>query len=675
MKLLLLPVGLGLLAATALVPTRVQELLLLDAGYHHLGNDETPEWAEAAATPEGVRLDLDFESTANAGEWTLLLEQRSINNPCRVLLDGEPLLTLARGDDLVERVYALPAGSLSAGAHTLTFVSDEPADDIVIGKVRIDPRPRRDVLELELVRLVVTDTQGNPIPARVSFANEAGERPPVEDVDGLVAVRPGVAYVNNGVREVLVRRGRWSAFASRGMEWSVDEQAFQLESSGLELRFSLERQVHTHGFVAADTHIHTLTFSGHGDSSVQERMLTLAGEGVELAISTDHNHNTDYRPYQAELEQNAHFTPIVGNEVSTPVGHFNAFPLDPEDEVPDASLREFPAIVSEIRAHGAQVVILNHPRWPSIADGPFGVARLDPWSGARSTFSEPFSFDAMELVNATDQQDDPLLLFRDWFALLNRGERIVAVGSSDSHTVGVPVGQGRTYVMSSTDNPTMISIDEVCANIAQGRSSIGMGIFCDARVDEDYRMGDLAPVRRGAVDVTVHVRAAAWVEPSALHLFVNGERRDGIEGLATLMEASRRSGQLEQLEFEFRVPIERDSWVVAVVLGEAVEGPFWHPLNDYTLAATNPIWLDADGDGVCSSPRDQARALFASIDGDPARVAELFARCDQAVAVHLLDFTRDALHAGAEAELRSLGTGAAQGRPGVLEWIEGLEPR
>ncbi len=37
----------------------------------------------------------------------------------------------------------------------------------------------------------------------------------------------------------------------------------------------------TSGFIAADTHLHTLTFSGHDNAMVEDRLLTSASEGVE----------------------------------------------------------------------------------------------------------------------------------------------------------------------------------------------------------------------------------------------------------------------------------------------------------------------------------------------------------------------------------------------------------
>ena len=102
--------------------------------------------------------------------------------------------------------------------------------------------------------------------------------------------------------------------------------------------------------------------------------------------------------------------------------------------------------------HGAKAVILNHPRWPAHDTGPHGVMELDHYSGDWIG-SWKTTYDAVELINSQTEEPEPMLLFRDWFALLNRGENVYGVGSSDSHTVGGVVGQGRTYVMSSTDDP------------------------------------------------------------------------------------------------------------------------------------------------------------------------------------------------------------------------------
>ena len=64
---------------------------------------------------------------------------------------------------------------------------------------------------------------------------------------------------------------------------------------------AIERQVPTEGYVACDTHVHTLTHSGHGDSTVLERMITIAGEGIELPIATDHNVQINHDPFARQM--------------------------------------------------------------------------------------------------------------------------------------------------------------------------------------------------------------------------------------------------------------------------------------------------------------------------------------------------------------------------------------
>jgi hypothetical protein len=429
----------------------------------------------------------------------------------------------------------------------------------------------------------------------------------------------------------------------------------------------LAREVDTRGFVACDTHIHTLTFSGHGDSSTEERMVTLAGEGVELAVSTDHNHNTDYRPYQDAAGLGDLFTSIVGNEVSTQIGHYNAFPLDAQDEVPDASITDPVRLVEEIRSHGARVVILNHPRWPDHDSGPFGRAGLDRFTGDR-VLTHPLTFDATELVNSDTREEDPLFLFRDWFALLNHGERIVAVGSSDSHTVGSPVGQGRTYVRSATDDPALIDVDEACDNIKSGRSSIGLGIFADVSFAGGAVMGDLARPTDGRLRGTLVVRAPSWVRPRRALVYVNGVAAQETGWVA--IEPDRPFERTVEIDVEW--PHAHDAWVVCVVVGDAVEGPYWPNLNDYTLAATNPVWFDVDGDGRHTSPRAVAQELLDRGGADVESVQRSLEQCDQAVAVQLLALARSVYLSQAHERLLQAGDERAAISPTVAGYLESL---
>src|SRR4029450_10197111 len=123
--------------------------------------------------------------------------------------------------------------------------------------------------------------------------------------------------------------------------------------------FEIAREVPTPGLISCDTHIHTLTLSGHGDSPLDERMLTIAGENVELAIATEHNLHADYTEAAERTGMARYFTPVRGNEVTTSVGHFHIFPVEPGAPVPNAKLTDWPENMKAIRATaGVQVVLL-----------------------------------------------------------------------------------------------------------------------------------------------------------------------------------------------------------------------------------------------------------------------------------------------------------------------------
>jgi hypothetical protein len=619
---------------------------VLDSALHHLGDNDTPEWKEAPAKPEGARLDVRFTSGANASEWTLFLRQRSVDNPWRLKVNDVEIAKLRTGPDLVERWYALPAGCVKAGENVLSVVPDVPTDDIVVGELRLVEASLRELYRLQPVSVSVRDAASQqPLPVRVTIATLDGRLAPIYYGESTTtAQRDGILYTANGQARFEIAPGNYVCYATRGAEWSLASSVLTVvEGAQPRIELAVRREVDTTGFVAADTHIHTLQFSGHGDSSALERQVTLAGEGVELAISTDHNHNIDYGPFQREVGVTQHYTAVCGNEVTTKVGHFNAFPLRPSDPVPPHDSLDYVTIVRGIRAAGAKVVILNHPRWPHFDDSPFGDHHLDRLLGR---FDPPFVLpvDATEMVNSTTEQPDGRELFLDWFGLLNGGTRIFAVGSSDSHTVGDPVGQGRTYVASSTDDPARIDVGEACDALREGRTSVSLGIFATALVGGRPAMGasfdrstDPAPF-----ELDVVVRSASWIRPRTLTVFVNG--------LAEF-ERELRPAAGKPLDETHHVSLplatKNDAWIVALVEGDAAATPAWPELNPYTLAATNPIFVDRDGGGY-SSPASAAAAFApkATADSMRARLAEV----DRTHAVQLL--------AAWSSALRSKGAGA-----------------
>jgi hypothetical protein len=564
---------------------------VLDGTMHHLGDDERPEWSEASPAPEAAPLEITFEARSNPSEWLLELSARDVGDVWALELNGRELARLRRcGDELVRGFYPVPAGFLRDGANRLVVRPvDRPGDDLTVGRARLLERSLREVARLGRVTVRVRDrANGSPLPARVTVVDGRGDALELYYAEGpTTAVRPGIAYTSDGLARLELVEGRAEVWASRGMEWSVARAVVDVvHGTELEVALALEREVDTRGWIAADTHVHTRTFSGHGDASVEERLVTLAGEGVELAIATDHNHQTDYRPLQRALALTPYFTAVVGNEITTENGHMNAFPLDPAAPVPPYEERDWKTLVAGIRARGAEVVILNHPRWPEDGEDPLTKFGFDERTG-RNAAGQEFTFDAIELVNSDAPTSPPEVVLPAWYALLEAGQRFTGVGASDSHTVGVVVGQGRTYVPSASDDPAALDLAAAVSAFREGRVSIGLGMFALVEVG-GKGMGDTLVGAGERVAVDVDLRHPSWVVPRRLELVVNG-----VVAARAALDDGAPGDRANQKRRTLAVELPRaGNWIVAVAHGDRVSAPYWPMSLPAAMAITNPVFVE-----------------------------------------------------------------------------------
>ncbi|MDX1952644.1 MAG: CehA/McbA family metallohydrolase [Verrucomicrobiota bacterium] len=612
--------------------------LLIDSKFHHLGDSTINDWTDTTAQPEGTQLEITFQSSAFPGETTLRFSQKDVHDAgWHIQINGTEITHLVPHEPRKTVHVAIPPNTIKAGANTLRVTPSELKDDIAIGEFRLFDKPLAEHLNLVTVTVEVADAvDTSPLPARITLADLQNKHVELYNVSGgPVALRAGTIYSRGEPIQFSLPAGEYLLYATRGFEWSRTRERITLRPGEPLIRqLKLRREVLTPGFISCDTHIHTYTYSGHGDSTMDERVLSIAGEGIELAVATDHNHHTDYHSHQEKHSLQKFFTPVVGNEVTTDNGHFNAFPLAGNTPIPNYKETNWVRLMDDIRSKGAKVIILNHPRWPELGTGPLGVFGMNRGSGERSAGPERFGFDGMELANSTSLLSDPLYLFHDWFALLNYGEKITAVGSSDSHTVGDPVGQGRTYIRSKTDDPAKLDIDELCEAFAKGQTTVSMGILAEAIVNQRYSMGDTLPVNDQKIDLALRVAAPGWVLPRRALVFLNGT-------LVAEREVPATVGIATDATLLFKLaPPKHDSYLVCVVLGEGVKEASWTTYMDYTLAATNPIYLDADRNGSFSSPRDSARKLWDASDKSIATLEKLVRQSDNGIAVQLLALSR-----------------------------------
>ena len=620
-------------------PQQEAGTLILEKVFH-VGNDETPEWSEAAVKPDGAAaIEFHFHSKVSSKQRALEITARHVDEAWKVELNGVEIAELKRGAERTLHTYPLPANVLVDGDNVMRIAASRVSDDITVGPVRLLDRGYDEIYQITPLRIkVVDEATGKPLVARITVANAAGELAPLFYGERHhTPVRTGFAYTDaNGEALLQLGAGAHTIYASHGPEWSyaaIDLQHVYQRESALEL--TLRHEVDTTGWVSADTHIHTLTFSGHGDASLEERILTLAGEGLDVAISTDHNHQTDYAPAQQQAGLQNHYLSIVGNEVSTEIGHFNAFPLPADGAKPNSDLTDWQALADDIRAKGAQVVILNHPRWPDRVEGPFGVSNLDPRTGY---FADGLRLpvDAIEIFNSTTPITPWEEITADWFSLLNAGSMVRGVGSSDSHTVGDPVGQGRTWLRSAAANPAEINIEELCSNFRNGVSSMAIGLFGYAQVQGQDSGSMVQPVD-GQINVQFHIAGTSWARVDSAKVYLNGSL------VAQSPPPLAPDGRPMDITLAFVIPAPKhDAWLVCNATGPTPEGIWWTTLMPGLALMTNPVWIDADGDGKYTSPAETARLALDGVSIDPVKgpriheLAELLTICDAAIAVQVM---------------------------------------
>jgi hypothetical protein len=206
----------------------------------------------------------------------------------------------------------------------------------------------------------------------------------------------------------------------------------------------------------------------------------------------------------------------------------------------------------------------------------------DPATGLRD-----LDFDAIELLNgATDAELSAYKYTRaDWFSLLLQGERRTGTANSDSHKLHQLVAIPASYVRVAEDRPSRLDETAFVRAIREGELVGSTGPFLTARLGEQGPGGLFA----GATgELSVRVESADWVPVSELRVYVDGALRER-------RPIARGGSARVALRFA------ADAFVTVEVQGD-VTGPEAARYRTVAprfvpFAYTNPIFVDADGDG------------------------------------------------------------------------------
>ncbi|WP_035360419.1 CehA/McbA family metallohydrolase [Dyadobacter alkalitolerans] len=620
---------------------------VVDKKIHHLRAGNAREWDSFKGTPQ-KQLDLNFDGKEHASETTLSLRQEDVKAGWVVTLNGRDLGKLDQDENARVRYLPVPPNVLKAKGNVLTIKYDSAGkadllpDDILVGDIQLLDRPTQQLLEEVKVNVGVFEKGINHlIPARITITRLDKALQPVVATPGQqLAVRTGCIYTGEGTASFSLPAGKYKLYASRGFEYSVDSVVLEVtKNKPVSHHFSLIREVPTQGWVSSDTHIHTFTNSGHGDATVQERLLTLAGEGIDLPVFTDHNMVYDAKPLIRKMGLDTVFTPVTGNEFTTKVGHFNVFPLADNAKAADHQVKDWASVSKELGNSNKQVIVLNHGRNIFYNFQPFGPSRHISIAG-QDLQEWKLPANAMEVMNSSAQQKDIMQLYRDWFGLLNRGHYLTPLGSSDSHDVmRYLVAQGRTYIQCRDDVPGKINVGEAVDQLLAGRVMVSFGLMAEIKVDGKYGPGDLAPTSGKEMQISARVLGPSWIKADRVSLYANGMKirevrinKDGKNGV--------------KWEGSWTVPISsQDTYFVAIAEGPDPLHPFWiipkpysrmsSVWNPQVIGSSGALWVDADGDTKKTSAFHYAQNLVERSQGNTQNLFKQLASFDESVAVQV----------------------------------------
>lgn len=453
------------------------------------------------------------------------------------------------------------------------------------------------------VSFVVKSASGEKIPCKLTLVGRDGTpNPDLAAGQPTAAIEGGIVahhrvFSLSGSGAFSAPEGSYDVYVSRGLEWSLHEQRIRVSQAPVSLAVTLSEVVPTPGWLSTDMHVHA---EPSWDSSVPlpARVHEFVSEGVDVLVATDHNIVTDYRPEIERVGARELLGTVAGTEVSTTDwGHFGAFPMRDEKGwwvlhgvrmngmTPDE-------LLGALRRHGPRALVtVNHPRL-----GKLGYFTRGGYEAKSGRFVKPrvsFQFDAIEVMNGAKHGHLEAVgrVMEDWFSLLRNGRRVTAVGNSDTHELVTSyAGYPRNYVRFA-EGVSGLDGDALAAAFREGHSFFSSGPFVELSVG-GASYGELVHAARGKLTLALKVRAAPWISVSSLRVYVNGEVKKEI--------AIPAASEVLRFSDDVAVETERDAFVVVRVDGDrplppVVGGAPDEPLMP--LAVTNPIWVDADGDG------------------------------------------------------------------------------
>ncbi len=542
---------------------------------------------------------------------------------------GNPLTAARPGADGSFRLR-LPAGVENAELEVISAHAKPLRRDLAFGGsdlqlATISTEPAATVLlpgdaTMRLVFIGLGATADPAFGSDQSNFRLGRQAPPLSSQSNSIDLVRGQKNPNS----VLVAAGKYRVYASRGPLYSISTQDIAL-ASGQQLQLelpALRRVVDSRGWVSTDFHVHS-GYSFDSAISAEQRLRSFVAQDAAVLVATEHDRLVDMAERAKALGYQRQLTVVGGAELTgmvrspaapATIGHLNVYPLPYQPSafaggMPSHEGMRLRQVMASVRQRYPNVIFqLNHPRAGAAAD--VGGAFFEHLSlgehfnpglpleniqnrsliEADNNGVRDIDFDLLEMANGADLAQYQQVR-ADWLSLILQGEYRPAVASSDSHHLHQPVALPRSYVAHAGEVGDPVELEQWLGAVRAGRIIGSSGplpkLLLTTPAGSSGGVGDTLVGRE--FGLSLEVQAAPWVNANQAWVYLNGR---------VIWGGAISPGET----LELPIQVEQDSFIFVEVYGDAGEAYTALAPGHRPMAFTNPVWIDADGDGQWSAP-------------------------------------------------------------------------
>lgn len=246
----------------------------------------------------------------------------------------------------------------------------------------------------------------------------------------------------NGKFSIRLPQGKYTFTINKGSEYEVKIIPIDLNKiTKEELIIQLNRlyDIRQDGWYGGDVHMHSIFSDGLQFPS--DLVIAARSMGLSWVVLTDHN--TISGKCLWDRFKDPDFVTIMGEEVTTLYGHFNAIGIEKliSWKIEDKEM-DIKRIYEDVHRQGG-IVVLNHPFFPNRSYKFWNIEGYDLieiWNGG-----------APPNLKGVGNYEAKL----KWFGLLNKGGKLPAVAGSDCHDITSVLSAIDYFIVSKIFKPRL----------------------------------------------------------------------------------------------------------------------------------------------------------------------------------------------------------------------------